>query len=993
ESMKARIDTLESEDGSDVLDGTAVNATEQQQANYITTQGTDFSHNLPTYADSPENLDKLVSKDSLSLLAENSSNSSWKNWGILNQDKFTTTSRTLPVDVVNGRLKKDLTPYLKGSYSALDGEPMIDPRFSLTAPRQPTFDLLKQWANLVTDIDTPQKVTPPNLSSSPPEHGLYPVVTQGAVGMQQNYEILTPTTLRLIYMIQPQIQIHNPHNVPLAAQDYIVQVGYQFRWWIRADGTKGTDKVTWAGATPDWRSWESYTTYQPLPVHVPADNENIQYQGNKRFFTFVIKNQAFQPGESLVFYAKPPSTGPISGVPYNQNANADTNILNNFSNDQDLNLLVNEGDFNEFFYIPSNTIGTVTTAVGNKMLTELRTESNFNSVNTGSGATSNEDLDMHINLYSFAQNKPSLLHAIKIPQWNTRTGTYWRRSYPFSKYQSGSLLATDTYDKKSPLLNLGSSALVSNFDIFVGGQNINKPPIGGQPHSALSYWNIRNQESFSSADSWTSGTTESVSWLNAFSFRATDIFQATWEAVDNLYGSLSTDRLCGWHQSQVPGMVYPFFDYPTDKFGPLSMGMFQHADLSVYSWQPTYAFGNSQAPPRFDRTQYQSTATTDLYDVSYLLNASTWDQYYLSTIPQTGVSLKEGMLLPNSRQVITSPSESTALDPADLVNTSGFELSASAVSVRGGFNVNSTSFTAWRSFLAGALGKQVDTTFDNDKSNVLTAAAMGRFFHPLVEELETVTNDRDSAKFDNANSWASTRTLNETELDTLARRIVEEVKSRGPFLSISDFVNRRLRPDSDVTGDEKVYQEVLGTLQAAINKATLEDKNINHHFYANHGRGGSMMRIKPLENWKGNDNGYIWEFSVTQAAQEAMFGYPVSKIDSDGGLIHSYAPNFLSQADVLTKIGPGITVRGDTFVIRSYGDSLDKDGDIAAKAWCEAVVQRVAEPVDWDGSDAMLIQPQAPGADGFGRQFKIVSFRWLSQDEVQPYSQDEAIVQ
>ncbi|CAN0598719.1 unnamed protein product, partial [Laminaria digitata] len=151
----------------------------------------------------------------------------------------------------------------------------------------------------------------------------------------------------------PQIQLWNPHNVPLAAQDYIVQVGYQFQWDMRADGTKGSDKFAFTPnpSNPRWRSYEVANGMDPLPVHKAADNETINYQGNKRFFTFVIKDQAFQPGETLIFFAKPPSSGPISGVQYNMQSDADTDILKNYSSDQDLNLLWNEGTLDEFFYI------------------------------------------------------------------------------------------------------------------------------------------------------------------------------------------------------------------------------------------------------------------------------------------------------------------------------------------------------------------------------------------------------------------------------------------------------------------------------------------------------------------------------------------------------------------------------------------------------------------------------------------------------------------
>ena len=60
ESMKARIDTRASEDGSDILDGSAVDAVAQEQSNYEIIQSTEFSSLLPSYRDSPEELEKLI---------------------------------------------------------------------------------------------------------------------------------------------------------------------------------------------------------------------------------------------------------------------------------------------------------------------------------------------------------------------------------------------------------------------------------------------------------------------------------------------------------------------------------------------------------------------------------------------------------------------------------------------------------------------------------------------------------------------------------------------------------------------------------------------------------------------------------------------------------------------------------------------------------------------------------------------------------------------
>jgi hypothetical protein len=101
---------------------------------------------------------------------------------------------------------------------------------------------------------------------------------------------------------------------------------------------------------------------------------------------------------------------------------------------------------------------------------------------------------------------------------------------------------------------------------------------------------------------------------------------------------------------------------------------------------------------------------------------------------------------------------------------------------------------------------------------------------------------------------------------------------------------------------------------------------------------------------------------------------------------------------------PVMAARSDTFVIRTYGEKTDPlTGKSVAKAYCEAVVQRLPDYVDQ--SDQALTNTQtgylaAAGdatpvyqANGvtrivnstnetFGRRFKIVSFRWITPNDL-----------
>ncbi|EIP99900.1 hypothetical protein OpiT1DRAFT_04433, partial [Opitutaceae bacterium TAV1] len=122
-------------------------------------------------------------------------------------------------------------------------------------------------------------------------------------------------------------------------------------------------------------------------------------------------------------------------------------------------------------------------------------------------------------------------------------------------------------------------------------------------------------------------------------------------------------------------------------------------------------------------------------------------------------------------------------------------------------------------------------------------------------------------------------------------------------------------------------------------------------------------------------------------------GIIAGAIDSAGinsGLSAEYrgTPAALSQADVINAIVPFMNARSDTFLIRAYGDvenpitSTTASPVIEGRAWCEAVVQRVTDMVDpnldrWDPNPT-----PTPTSPYFGRKFKIISFRWLTTDDL-----------
>ncbi|MGA0900781.1 MAG: hypothetical protein ACO3SO_10285 [Luteolibacter sp.] len=211
-------------------------------------------------------------------------------------------------------------------------------------------------------------------------------------------------------------------------------------------------------------------------------------------------------------------------------------------------------------------------------------------------------------------------------------------------------------------------------------------------------------------------------------------------------------------------------------------------------------------------------------------------------------------------------------------------------------------------------------------------------------------------------AWTGYRQLNEAELDQLTARIVEQVKRRAPFISVSDFVNRRLfaseSPGSTAPSIESQSDGDLlsygGAIEVAIRQSAL--------------------------------NAGMEDFGMSSANDYVNPAFNAPRIDTISTPTERFAnaPAHLTQGKVLEKIGAHLTARSDTYRIRAYGEAGTPDGDGMARAWCEAVVQRKA-----DYLDAAADEPTKPAAElvstinrMHGRRFAMKSFRWLSADEL-----------
>jgi hypothetical protein len=454
-----------------------------------------------------------------------------------------------------------------------------------------------------------------------------------------------------------------------------------------------------------------------------------------------------------------------------------------------------------------------------------------------------------------------------------------------------------------------------------------------------------------------------ASWLNDWASDEVASEENSYGSGYGSYGLLGLDPLDG---SQ--GYVYPLYDFPRKEDNVSSLGDFQSVNFAFYPWQPGYAFGNARADARIPRNKISNTIPTTFdhpyitrdinpgpnryIDLSWLLNHSMWDRFFLSTIPysNSGFKLEEGASLSNPRHV-TAPIG----DGLDTAAETALDEAAAHILVDGVFNVNSTSVPAWKQFLLSNVNRKVDVRNNalGTDSSPKDEAVFPRILHPYTTGLAQ-GNRKPGTQEGDKSVYTGNRSITDAEAHALAKAIVREVRLRGPFISLADFVNRRLVEPSDTRYG--AWAGLSGTLQTALDRATLEDRVINDHLHDD------------------PDLGYADSEVPAYLFREHVTGRPA-------GLKQSRlagTPGELTQGDLLRTLGPLLTVRGDTFTIRAYGESVEKNGKPRAKAWCEATVQRVAETVD--PADSLL----APDTSRypFGRRIFITGFRWLSENEI-----------
>jgi hypothetical protein len=446
-------------------------------------------------------------------------------------------------------------------------------------------------------------------------------------------------------------------------------------------------------------------------------------------------------------------------------------------------------------------------------------------------------------------------------------------------------------------------------------------------------------------------------------------------------------------------------------------------------------------------TNINTASTANAYDTSYLMNVALWDRYFFSTLDQTGNTLNPANNRlkfaagygPDKKKLGLGLGNATVTDPATGLQMFPAYAAARYLMVDGAFNINSTSVEAWRAILSALRKVAYNTSSPHSNApgtdgsgnavayfprntasadlSAETASGAGANAPIVPGNFSTSIYTPGSTSAPGAGDFAGFRQLTDFDIDVLAAKIVQQVRYRGPFLSLAQFVNRRLTPSSAGT-IALDPTSISGAIQTAIDIATsvLPSQNAFPAAMINGGYSSSTITTSLLPGTGNSTSTTFYPDGISELkGGSGTIPYSTGSADPFSRLVGM--PGWLTQADILEALGPILSARSDTFVIRTYGEVLSpqvnqKDilssiaqdpSSVLSRAWCEMVVQRVPDYVDTDSihkndpsttSGYGAPNPAALGGYNgandnltpvnatFGRRFRIVLVRWLSPTDI-----------
>ena len=159
-----------------------------------------------------------------------------------------------------------------------------------------------------------------------------------------------------------------------------------------------------------------------------------------------------------------------------------------------------------------------------------------------------------------------------------------------------------------------------------------------------------------------------------------------------------------------------------------------------------------------------------------------------------------------------------------------YQTLAADLMLDGAFNINSTSKDAWIAQLSSLRGQYIQ----NGNVNINETPVVRFINEPIPNE------------------WNELRKLSDEEIEYLAEALIKQIKLRGPFLSIADFVNRRLTPGPMDIDSSKAKGTRVNFVQYNLNEWT----NYPEDRYSAQGLRGAFQsaiaeaKINDDESWE-----------------------------------------------------------------------------------------------------------------------------------------------
>jgi len=780
------------------------------------------------------------------------------------------------------------------------------------------------------------------------------------IGIQaRDYDATLPKPLNLALTLDPLFYLWNPYNRRITCDQMTLILGNGVPGDVKFKITDGAEAPT------------VYTK----SIYGLLTNNVTYLKGSK--IIFLLKGPfTLEPGEVVI-------ASPLPGDASNPTGTGEMALGYSLGNDTGVIMTKLDGQ---------NTIRASLNATVD--FTFLRT--NVTSADGGNDAAHELDVSLPKSWHTLGQILADL-HRKAGDQTQHNLQVLWSGDQGMSRYTNPAGTDASTYVRSelmSNLIDIPGGGVPQKVIFGAHGLLIKPTSPGGGDTADPSGVNLHPSEIFSRLNprAWhMQRDMYQASYPNQIYLHATANTDFAVRALMGIdYSGSSRGAFWGLSYQNTGSTHVPMCNIPSSPM--MSLADFAHANLSYNSTEPFRAVGNSWSCPMIRPDQAfglvrPSTWDQRAQDFSWLINDALFDRYYFSGIaPEftigtggysatatlkatldnfygvTGTSYEDAMsnpaLAPYMPSGKTAEGIVTELTPTSS-NGEGYKKMGAYSMVKGSFNVNSTSVKAWTAFLRANRGVAIDYVASSDTNSNTSETP-----YPSV----TAPVKPDSLKHKPA--WAGLSRLTDSQIDALAQSIVDQVKLRGPFMSISDFVNHKMGTVNNATS-------YTGAIQAALDIES--------------GTGGSG--INAVSKAAATNSAAVDANSIagTVSYPSTYFPHPgpISQRRSTEAI-----PTDITQADILRPLAPRLSARTDTFRVRGYGEVTDADGIVIAQAMCEAVVQRLPEYVDpetdpnenepWDEFD-----PNAAAADTlnatnklYGRRFEIQSFRWLDESEV-----------